>query len=292
MPQVMLRDQYVLITGCSSGGIGHALALEYHSKGLRVIATARRLESMSELAAVGIITLVLDVCDPIAVQAMKTTVEEMTGGELHIIVNNAGRSYTLPATDYELPLIRELFEVNVFAVMNMSQTFTPLLKACTHQDGAKIINIGSIAAIMPTPFGSAYNASKAALHAYGNTLRVELAPFKIKVITIVTGGVKSQIANNNPHDIPADSLYDGMRDLFSERRKAVSQRGATATAVYAAKVVVKSLKKSPPAWIWAGNYSFVTWVLHTFGWTTVWDRPLIRRFGLDIFARRLARQRS
>lgn len=68
-----------------------------------------------------------------------------------------------------------MFEVNLFGVMRMVQEFAPLLIA--GGDG-RIVNIGSIAGVMPYPFGSSYNASKAALHSYGNTLRLEMAPFK------------------------------------------------------------------------------------------------------------------
>jgi short-subunit dehydrogenase len=68
-----------------------------------------------------------------------------------------------------------MFEVNLFGVMRMVQEFAPLLIASG--DG-RIVNIGSITGVMPYPFGSTYNASKAALHSYGNTLRLELAPFK------------------------------------------------------------------------------------------------------------------
>ena len=71
--------------------------------------------------------------------------------------------------------VRQLFEVNLFAVMVMVQKFIKLLIASPN---GKIVNIGSIAGVMPYPFGSAYNASKAALHSFGDNLRVELKAFK------------------------------------------------------------------------------------------------------------------
>jgi 1-acylglycerone phosphate reductase len=77
----------------------------------------------------------------------------------------------------EMERIKSLFEVNVFGLMNMCHSFIPLLRASKHPGGARIVNIGSITGIMPRPFGAAYNASKAAVHAYGDTLRVELEPF-------------------------------------------------------------------------------------------------------------------
>lgn len=71
--------------------------------------------------------------------------------------------------------VKALFDVNLFAAMAMVQSFLPLLLASNH---ARIVQMGSLAGVMPVPFGAAYNASKAALHSFGDTLRVELAPFK------------------------------------------------------------------------------------------------------------------
>lgn len=82
--------------------------------------------------------------------------------------------YSVPATDIDMDEVKAMFDVNVFAVMSMIQSFTKLLIA---SGDARIVNIGSIAGVMPYPFGSTYNASKAAVHAYSDTLRLELAPF-------------------------------------------------------------------------------------------------------------------
>ena len=81
----------VLITGCSEGGIGHSLALEWHSKGHRVFATARRLEAMSSLSSAGIECLAMDVTDIVSLQSAKEEVEKKTGGTLDVLVNNAGQ---------------------------------------------------------------------------------------------------------------------------------------------------------------------------------------------------------
>lgn len=88
---------------------------------------------------------------------------------------DSGYSRVAPATDLEIDtVVKDMFDINVFAVMRMVQEFVHLLIAAE----GTIVNIGSIAAIMPFAFGSAYNASKAALHSYTDTLRVELKPFK------------------------------------------------------------------------------------------------------------------
>ncbi|KAJ7161057.1 hypothetical protein C8R46DRAFT_358947 [Mycena filopes] len=79
----------VLVTGCSPGGIGHELAKEYHSRGLRVIASARRPEALTDLATLGLETLQLDVTTTDSVRAARDHVALLTGGTLDILVNNA-----------------------------------------------------------------------------------------------------------------------------------------------------------------------------------------------------------
>lgn len=86
-----MSQKTVLITGCSEGGIGHSLAVEWHSKGYRVFATARRLENMTALADVGIECLAMDVTDRTSLETVKEQIQEKTGGTLNILVNNAGQ---------------------------------------------------------------------------------------------------------------------------------------------------------------------------------------------------------
>jgi 1-acylglycerone phosphate reductase len=81
----------VLITGCSEGGIGHALALEWHHKGYRVFATARKLEAMAALSSAGIECFAMDVTDTPSLEAIKEQVGQLTGGTLNVLVNNAGQ---------------------------------------------------------------------------------------------------------------------------------------------------------------------------------------------------------
>jgi 1-acylglycerone phosphate reductase len=86
-----MSSKTVLITGCSEGGIGHNLALEWNSKGHRVFATARKVESMTGLQEMGIECLAMDVTDTESLKSVKEQIEEKTGGTLDILVNNAGQ---------------------------------------------------------------------------------------------------------------------------------------------------------------------------------------------------------
>ncbi|KAJ7146208.1 NAD(P)-binding protein [Mycena epipterygia] len=264
----------VLITGCSPGGIGYELAKEYHAKGLRVFATARFPDALGDLATLGLETFELDVTKIESVQAGRDRVAAMTGGKLDILVNNAGKALSLPATDLNIDEVKALFEVNLFGIMRMVQEFAPLLIA--GGDG-RIVNIGSIGGVMPFPFGSPYNASKAALHSYGNTLRIELAPFNVQVITIITGAVKSNISRDR-RVIQPSSIYAPIADAFLERDV---QDGAMATDVYAKQVVAQTLRRHLKAWFWTGSFSFVCWFMDTFTGKSAFDWLFSQKFGLS-----------
>ncbi|KAH9834522.1 NAD-P-binding protein [Rhodofomes roseus] len=248
---------------CSRGGIGDALARRFHEAGFDVFATARSLNSMEHLASVGIRTMALDVTDIQALRKVKANISEITGGKLDILVNNAGLAYPVAATDFDMSEVRPLFEASLFAVMTMVQEFVNLLIA---SGDACIVQTGSVSGFTPVPFSSAaYNASKAALHAYGNTIRVELAPFQLAyadAVQIITGAVKSNIAK--PRSLPSNSLYRPMEKLYQERHLNTSQQNATDTDVYAHEVVSEVLKPNPRAWFWAGARTMSAWVVDTF----------------------------
>ncbi|TFY66109.1 hypothetical protein EVG20_g4977 [Dentipellis fragilis] len=259
----MSSKKTVLIIGCSAGGIGHALALEFKSKGYRVFATARNPKSMEDLSEKGIETLALDVTKQESIKAAKEKVAELTGGSLNILGNNAGVAYTIPATDINIDEAKKLFDVNLFGTMAMVEEFVHLLLAS--QDG-RIVNVGSIAGMMTLPFGSAYSASKAALQAYGDALRMELAPFGIQVTTIATGGVKTNIVNsvitNTATNLPPASLYQPIADLYHKRL--VSQQNADFMSAedFACSVVKDVIR--PKQEIWAGSFSRFAWFFCTF----------------------------
>lgn len=111
-------------------------------------------------------------------------------------------------------------------------------------------------------FVGAYNASKAAVHAYSNTLRLELAPFNVKVVIIVTGGVQSRIARTR-RDLPDDSLYLPVNDEY-QRRLVHSQENAMPNESYAQSVVSQVLYTTPKKWIWEGRSSSTIWWFHSF----------------------------
>ncbi|KZT02016.1 NAD-P-binding protein [Laetiporus sulphureus 93-53] len=277
--------KYVLITGCSKGGIGHALAREFLSRGYTVFATARQLESIDDLGELGAITRRLDVTDHQAVCKLRDEVASITGGKLEVLVNNA-RVVSLyafrplvPAIDMPMADARALFEVNFFAPMSMVQEFVQMLIGSG--DG-RILMISSVGSVMPLPFCSVYNASKAALTQFSNSLRLELAPFNVKVVTVLSGSVKTNIVK--PHTLPEHSIYQSMENIYQQRRVKPIMEGAMPADQYARTVVSETLKSNPPKIVWAGTHTWFCWIVDKFLGQRGFDFIFTRMFGLADFA--------
>lgn len=250
-----VEKKTILITGTTPGGIGAALALAAHAKGYRVFATGRTLSKLQPLAAKGIEVLQLDVSNSESITDLKHEIIERTGGSLDILVNNAGTWLEAPAIENDLHKVKQMYDTNVFGPMEMVQQFTPLL-LISH---GTIVNLGSVLGIMPYPFTSAYNGSKAALAQWSETLRIELEPLKIKVMTVVTG----QVATNLPQPIvlPESSIYKPIQTQLDQRTKAHMDKGTT-PEVFAAGLL-KAIA-APKPWFWLGTNSTVTWLVSTF----------------------------
>ncbi|KAF2765671.1 NAD(P)-binding protein, partial [Teratosphaeria nubilosa] len=249
--------QKTIVISCCSSGIGHALAREYKTQGLRVFATARKTSSIQDLADLGIETLPLEATSQESIRALYTEIATRTNGSLDYLVNNAGRNYTVPALDISLDEIRLTYETNVFAPMLLCQAFAPLLSAAK----GTIIQIGSLAGKMPYVFGSVYNSTKAALHSYSDTLRIELAPFDVKVVTIVTGGVQSSIARTH-RDLPEGLLYVPVAKQY-ERRLTHSQANGMPSVAYARSVARQTLGRGKDT-VWERGGAGRVWFLSTF----------------------------
>lgn len=172
----------VLITGCSSG-IGQAAALALHEAGRTVVATARNPATLSGLADRGLRTLALDVTDEAAMQAAVDA-----AGPIDVLVNNAG--YGLYGTVEQLPMaeIRRQFETNFFGLVRLTQLVLPGMRAA---GGGRILNVSSMGGRATLPGGAFYHASKYAVEALSDALRMEVARFGIDVVLIEPGPVRT-----------------------------------------------------------------------------------------------------
>ncbi len=172
----------VLITGCSSG-IGHATAERLVGEGWKVYATARRPETITDLASMGCETLALDVCDEASMAAAVAAVTEAEGA-VGVLINNAGYSQSGAVETVPPDQVRRQFETNVFGLLHMCQLVLPGMR---DQHWGRIVNIGSMGGRLTFPGGGLYHATKYAVEAISDAMRFEVRGFGVDVILIEPG---------------------------------------------------------------------------------------------------------
>ena len=182
----------LLVTGASTG-IGQACALAFDREGWTVFAGVRREADGKALAAQAssrLAWLLLDVTSHAQVAAARDTIEAACRDRgLDAVVNNAGIAIAAPIEFVPPAELRRQFEVNVFGLVDVTQAFIPLLRKAK----GRIVNIGSIAGRVTTPLVGPYCASKHAVEALSDALRLELAPWGIHVSVIEPGAVATPI---------------------------------------------------------------------------------------------------
>jgi len=246
----------VLVTGCSSG-IGRATALLLAKQGFRVFAGLRCPQEAEGLLSeiqpqLGLPTLeplLLDVTKEDHVAKAVELVRKTSPEGLYGLVNNAGVGLPAAVELSSLDEVRQVFEVNTIGPLRMIQSFLPLLRIAS----GRIINMSSMNGTMALPMVGAYSASKFALEALSDTLRVELRPWQIPVSIIRPGQVRTQIfekARKSLHthsaDIPAE-LKSGYDAMYTQARK-FSDRGARSSTSpeKVAGVVLRALQAKRP----------------------------------------------
>lgn len=273
----------ILITGCSSG-IGASLASELQRLGNQVYATARRPDTLAPLAKQGLQTLALDVNDDASIAAAMARVESEVG-QLDMLINNAGFSQVGAVLDLKREDLRQQYETNVISPVAVTRAAMPLLrKAVKVQGKATVVNVGSIVGLFTTPFAAAYCSSKAAVHSLSDALRMELAPFGIRVVTIQPGGVRSAFGDHAEEAmrLPEDSLYLPIEEGIRARAQA-GQQGATPVDEFVLPVVQRLLQESPPAIIRGGKNSVRLPLLKKVLPLQTFDKMVAKVFGLDRF---------
>lgn len=186
-------ETIVLITGATSG-IGRHAALYLARRGMRVFATGRREANLAELSREAdghnLETLVLDVTSAESIAAARAAIDAATGGYgVDVLVNNAGYGEMGPLELVTDQRLRSQFETNVFGLMAVTRAFLPAMRERGH---GRIVNVGSIGGTITLPLFGAYNATKYALESLSDALRLELAPFGVKVSLIQPGPINTE----------------------------------------------------------------------------------------------------
>ena len=185
-------DRSVLITGCSTG-IGRCLALGLRDRGYRVFATVRKAKDVASLQQQGLESLVLDLDSSESITNAVAEVLERCNGRLYALINNG--AYGLPGAveDLSRDALRQQFETNLLGTHELTCQVLPSMRA---QDEGRIIQMSSILGFVCLPFRGAYQASKYALEALSDTMRLELGKTNIYVSLVEPGPIVSNFRNN------------------------------------------------------------------------------------------------
>jgi NAD(P)-dependent dehydrogenase (short-subunit alcohol dehydrogenase family) len=244
----MGRSLVFLVTG-SSSGIGRAIVREAAAAGHRVFASARHPEDLAELSRPGILdSIALDVTDASSVSRALDTVRDRAG-RLDVLVNNAGWGQMGAVEDVSIERWRAEFEVNVFGLLRVTQAALPLMRG---GGGGSIVNIGSIAGRISYPFGGAYCASKFAVEAISDALRLEVERFGIRVVLIEPGPIESRFAERaeaevQPLAADASSPYRDLYETAYERFRLETKAGALPPEAVARIVLKAAASRRPRA---------------------------------------------
>ena len=196
------NNKSVVITGASSG-IGQASVLRMLEAGWQVFATVRKSEDGDRLLSengAGVIPVIMDVQDRSTITAAAKQVAVLLNGRgLDGLVNVAGIGMARPVEYATSEDLREIFEINVFGQIAVTQGFLPLIRKAH----GRIVNITSVGAHIAIPFGGLLNASKSAFALLSDTLRLELHPFGIHVSDVSPGAIKTPAVEKTLGNIEA-----------------------------------------------------------------------------------------
>jgi NAD(P)-dependent dehydrogenase (short-subunit alcohol dehydrogenase family) len=226
-----LTTRACVITGASSG-IGEACAVRLADAGWRVFAGVRREEDAARLRATiaqGLTPLRIDVTDPASIAAAADEVSRtVDGGALDGLVNNAGIAIAAPLEDIPIDEFRHQLEVNVIGQLAVTQAFLPSLR----KGSGRIVLMGSIAGRWATPFLGPYSASKFALEAMADALRVELQPWDVHVAIVEPGSIVTPIWSKGAEHATrlAARFRPGVDERYGEAMTALRRVAGSAAA--------------------------------------------------------------
>ncbi len=216
-------NKTILITGCSSG-IGEATAQLFRLKGYRVIASARQIEDVERLAQQGFNSVQLDLNKLESITRGLESCLQLSGGRLDAVFHNGAYGQPGALEDLSGQALREQFETNLFGWHELTRLLIPIMRK---QGFGRIIFNSSVLGLVCMPYRGAYNASKFAIEAYADTLRMELKHSGIAVVLIEPGPIDSRFREHayqafQRHVNPKISAH---RDQYTQMIARLSKEG-------------------------------------------------------------------
>ena len=247
MPNQDKSKGYVLITGCSTG-IGYSICHHLKQNGYQVIASCRNISDVERLEAEGFTCVQLDLNNTESIRSGFNQAMKICSGELYALVNNGAYGQPGAVEDLTRDALVEQFQTNVFGTQELTNLAIPVMR---ERGKGRIVQISSILGFICLRFRGAYNASKYALEALSDTLRLELANSGVHVSLIQPGPIESDFRPNAlkhfKRNIDANNSY--FADIYSrvEKRLTTEKKARfTLPAEAVSKCVLHALESSKP----------------------------------------------
>jgi NAD(P)-dependent dehydrogenase (short-subunit alcohol dehydrogenase family) len=269
------QAKVALVTG-ASGGIGRETARALAAAGWTVYAGSRTPEALAALEPDGPRPVPLDVTDDASMRAAVERVLAETG-RLDLLVNNAGYGLYGPLEELDLDDLRRQFETNVIGLIRMCQLVLPAMR---RQGRGRIVNIGSMGGVISTPMGGAYHATKFALEAVSDVLRVEVAPFGVDVVLVRPGSVRTGFMPTILASMPRtgeSSPYAAHKRGFARAMAFIEQAPGVLEPAAVARVIVRAATAAHPrARYKAGASAYALVALRRLLPDRAWDALMLR----------------
>lgn len=252
----MKNEIVILITGCSTG-IGRELCKILFDKGYTVVATARNVETLKDLPAS--LKVSLDVTQKESIYAAINEVISRFH-KIDILVNNAGYSVRGALEEINVNSAKSMFDVNVFGIINMIQAVVPEMRK---KRSGKIVNIGSISGKFVQPINGVYCASKFAVEALSDALRLELHSYNIQTTVIEPGPIKTNffktLADNSSNlMLNPNSCYSRFYESDAKYRSKQKQADPKEAAKAISDIILKGRLNSRYKVAVPFTYSMIT----------------------------------
>jgi NAD(P)-dependent dehydrogenase (short-subunit alcohol dehydrogenase family) len=268
----MLKNQVALVTGVSSG-IGRETALLLAEHGARVFGTSRK-EHAGEMFD-GVELLRLDVRDEQSIaDAVQTTLQK--AGGIHVLVNNAGYAVAGAVEETSVDEARQQFETNFFGVMRMTQAVLPVMR---RQGYGRIVNISSMAGLVPAPYRGIYSASKHALEGYTETLDHEIRQFGVRALLVEPIFTRTKMETNRKPVHSHLTVYAQQEQRVNEAIEQKIAHGDQPRAV--AKAICAAVEAARPRLRYPVGGGVILSRLRRFIPAGLFDRQLRKQFQLD-----------
>ncbi|CAK3952664.1 Hypothetical predicted protein [Lecanosticta acicola] len=280
------RRKWALIASATAGGIGEAYAITFRRRGVNVIAAAADTNGMEYLEPEKgsddgfLITLELDATSASSIAAAVQQIRQLTDGTLDFLINCCDSAYYVPLMDADIEQAKSQYEVCVWGLLAVTQAVFPLLRDVR----GMVVNHSSVAGLQGSnrPFAGIDASANAAILHLSSTMRVELEPFGIRVVALVSGAVQTEVLDHvTGGGVPEQSAYFPIKDEIEQVMSAYSANKGRDRYQVATETIDQLLSETPPLVIRKGYMASLSALLYWLVPTWILDSWAIKQGRLD-----------